>query len=687
MADIPGGINSQPVNLDLPSSAQGAAGAPVGKTTIGAGLITDTRLQMMKGEKVETQSQVAHKPTLIKPRDMGVQKQVSASKTASEDLGKLGATVKTASQEIGATMVRTQLGMQTPADKQTLQRNADTLKGVSDYMESLSKGKEQIKPSEKAVILSEQGFADDQIEDLLQSQSDKGAFKTNVQARHGEHYSNRHAQLKEMGMDSQQADMALSQTDDNLAKSEDRKDALRQLFKDNPTAKKLIEMGFSERKTKELMAMLGKGKKPADSMVGDEKMTRLAKNMGFGEKDAQIMLASGHPDKIKEQRTLIAKMEVFPQTKEGMKAAAQYAQSMAEGADISPQAEGTTAKGVPEKFYLAEHLKQQADIFMVLELIHNSSVQQRRNAREFRAVEYDQAKMETLKQADLIRSAAAKTFIADMVSGGFSIAAGGMSMGMAGKSLKGMGKKGGGANDADTNTNANTRKNAPADAGSFDAIEVKANKGRIKKADNLKKDMDAAETKANNKKTDADTDTQQTAQTKKQVDIETSNDKFAKKTGQKTQQKDAQADMDARKSEAKAEAQEQNSQHKARQKKEVNIEQTEDTKVQKANKEQQQNIENQEVQNKISANNNKAMALGQIMQGAGQATSGIFKFLAAEDQALQKESEARQKTHENAAQAWSEWMQLQQEQVKNCQSKIDEISRIHFDTLKSLSRG
>ena len=81
------------------------------------------------------------------------------------------------------------------------------------------------------------------------------------------------------------------------------------------------------------------------------------------------------------------------------------------------------------------------------------------------------------------------------------------------------------------------------------------------------------------------------------------------------------------------------------------------------------------------------MALGQIMQGAGQATSGIFRFLAAKDTAEQKESEAAQKTHENAAQAWAEWMQLQQDQIKNCQSKIDEISRIHFDTLKSLSRG
>ena len=99
---------------------------------------------------------------------------------------------------------------------------------------------------------------------------------------------------------------------------------------------------------------------------------------------------------------------------------------------------------------------------------------------------------------------------------------------------------------------------------------------------------------------------------------------------------------------------------------------------------QQQNMEEQQ---RLSALQGQAATINALFGGLGSVAGGGFKFLATEQQALQKESEARQKSHEYAAQSWSEWMQLHQDQIKNCQSKIDEINRIHFDTLKSLSRS
>ncbi|WP_422476190.1 hypothetical protein [Endozoicomonas sp. ALB032] len=77
----------------------------------------------------------------------------------------------------------------------------------------------------------------------------------------------------------------------------------------------------------------------------------------------------------------------------------------------------------------------------------------------------------------------------------------------------------------------------------------------------------------------------------------------------------------------------------------------------------------------------------QIATGAGDIVSGGFNYYAAGHQARQKEHEAFQKTHENSAQSASEWMQLQQDMVKTVQSKMDEIIRTWFETLKTTTRG
>lgn len=79
-------------------------------------------------------------------------------------------------------------------------------------------------------------------------------------------------------------------------------------------------------------------------------------------------------------------------------------------------------------------LEQLVDIFAVMELLHEMSVTQRRNAREFRAVEYEAAKNEILHQADEMKKAALMTAIGGWVSAGTKIAGGIVQGGLAIKS-------------------------------------------------------------------------------------------------------------------------------------------------------------------------------------------------------------------------------------------------------------
>ena len=83
----------------------------------------------------------------------------------------------------------------------------------------------------------------------------------------------------------------------------------------------------------------------------------------------------------------------------------------------------------------------------------------------------------------------------------------------------------------------------------------------------------------------------------------------------------------------------------------------------------------------------RATAVSQMVSGAGDMAAAGFNYQASMHDAKQKEHEAYQKTHDNAAQAWSEYMQLHQDMVKTVQSKMDEIIRTWYETLKSTYPG
>ena len=83
----------------------------------------------------------------------------------------------------------------------------------------------------------------------------------------------------------------------------------------------------------------------------------------------------------------------------------------------------------------------------------------------------------------------------------------------------------------------------------------------------------------------------------------------------------------------------------------------------------------------------QATQVSQMVSGIGDITAAGLNYQGAQHSAKQKEHEAFQKTHDNAAQSSSEWMQLQQDMVKTVQSKMDEIIRMWFETLKTTTRG
>ncbi|MDP0588168.1 MAG: hypothetical protein QS748_02760 [Candidatus Endonucleobacter bathymodioli] len=651
MEDAMRGIGGQPVNYSLPSVVKSGED----KEVVGAGLIgSDTKLQMMKKEENAIIHQLEHRPTLMEPKEMGMQAQAAANQVASKDLAGLGAAVESASQETAVTMVRVQLGIQTPQDQEVLQRNTAVLSGASNYIDSLFKDKGKLTEEDKAALLGGQGFDDQKIKNLLRSQSDPGAFQASVKEKHGDAYTQRKADLVGMGYDNDQADIVLSLSDDRLMGDDLSKSQLKKLFNNNPEAKQLVDIGFDENKIKELLSLVNKGVMPKGSLAGSENMIKLLGRMGFDEKTAKILLSTGSPDKLKEQLSLLNRLEGYPNVSKKLLSLAQSAQRMSDS---------------PNKAFLEESLKQQADIFVVLSLIHQMSVQQRRYAREARSAEYDSAKQSVLNQVEHIKKAAVLTLVADVVQGSMSIAGGALSMKAGASGVKIKGPKGKGSNSA-----ASTK---------IDDVEVRSSAQGAKNSGKTssKDDVDGSSSgKKKTSKKNADSD-DNAAQTR----LKSTNKKTEAKTQDKQQsEKDANASA-KKKSEEKLDSQQDEIQQSEQNKKEVTIDQDKHAEQQKAA--DLDSTKQQKRQMDMGRRQGQAMAANSIFTGTGQAVGGLFKFAAADEAAEQKKDEAIQKTHENAAQSWNEWMQLQQDQVKNCQTKIDEISRIHFDNLKNLSRG
>lgn len=400
-----------------------------------------------------------------------------------------------------------------PEQQAALEKHSETLQGTAEYLSSIS-GTNVSGAEGKRAVLAGLGFNESQMDALLllTNPDDDGGSITSLHGGTVALQEKKEA-LKDQGFSEAQIKALLS-----VANPDSEGNSFASTRLDGSEPKSLLQsLGYSVAQSDRLMALLN------GQAAGTEEQKNLLKQMGLRDAEADVILSAADPKLLKQQGVLGSKQNAGQIN--ALQQAASAANVLSKGSSVGDAV-----------------LKQLADIFVVLELLHEMSVQGRRTARESRAMEYDAAKTQVLKQAEEIRNSATCTLVAGIVTGSMKMAAGAITI--AGATAK---------------TNVDPKLDA-----------------------NSKAQAKAAGTQAN-------------------------------------------------------------------------------------------------VQ--------KAAAISQMVSASGDMAGAGFNYEAAQHQAKQKEHEAHQKTHDNAAQSESEWMQLQQDMVKTVQSKMDEIIRTWFETLKTTTRG
>ncbi|MGI9281195.1 MAG: hypothetical protein ACR2PX_16435 [Endozoicomonas sp.] len=445
--------------------------------------------EVLKGQ--QSRAPVLDQPDDVKPTHL------EAANTDVNDISKLTKSSLENTQELAKSL---RSGSLNPDQQKQLERNADLLKGGASLLSNLH-GHNLGGTEGKRSVLAGMGFSQSQL-DALMSLADPADAGNSLASMHGGQSAlqGKKDALKSMGFSESQVDALLS-----LADPDDEGNSLASTHQAGSGKSKspLASQGFSNAQAERLTALLN------GQTFGTEQQKELLKQMGFSDTESDVLLATADPQALKAQGKLAQSTD-----------ANQLAQlqQMAQAANVL-----STGSPIGDRV-----LEQLVDIFTVLELLHEMSVQGRRTARETRAMEYDAAKQEILNQAGEMRKAAIYTLAAGVTSGTMKVAAGAVAIG---------GSMGGGS---------------------------------------------AAQS---------------------------------------------------------------------------------------------------------SVRMQQATQASQMVSGMGDIISAGFNYQASEHQARQKEHEAFQKTHDNAAQSASEWMQMHQDMVKTVQSKMDEIIRTWFETLKTTTRG
>ena len=505
-----GSTQNAPVDY---SSQAGAAGDAKALDRVSAGALDQqnirfadqqTRNEVLKGQQLRA-------PELDVPEDV----KPTALESASSDISDVSKLTEKVLKSTNALIQNGQSGNLTPDQQARLKQHSETLNGTADYLSSIH-GHNIGSAEGKRSVLAGLGFSQSQMDALLSlaSPDDSG---TDLASLHGGQAAlqGKKDALSNLGFSEAQIDALLS-----LANPDEEGSALASMHQAGSNAKSALQaLGFTGSQAERLLNLLN-----GQASGASAEQKQLLAQMGLSEEAAEVVLTTANPAALKQQDALIK------------------GTSAQQVADLQSLAQTTSifSTGSPAGDAVVEQL---ADIFMVLELLHEMAVQSRRTAREVRSAEYDAAKQEILNQADEMKKAAVHTLVAGVVSGAAKVAAGAVSA-----------------------------------AGAFGGAKGKAPAG---------------------------------------------------------------ADATAQ-SQAQSAAMQQSMQ--------------------------------------------KAGAVSQMVQGAGDMAAAGFNYQASLHSAKQKEHEAFQKTHENAAASSSEFMQMHQDMVKTVQSKMDEIIRTWFETLKSTNR-
>ena len=503
-----GSTQNTPVDY---SSKTGTAGEAESLDRVSAGTLDQenirfadqhTRNEILRGQQVRA-------PVLDVPEDV----QPTAFESASSDIGDVSELTDKVLKSTGALIQNGLNDELDPQQQQRLKQHENTLRGTSNYLNALHGN--NLGAEGKRSVLAGLGYNMSQLEALL-SLADPDDAGNGLISLHGASLQGKKDALVSLGFSESQVEALLS-----LADPDDSGNSLASLRQAGSDVKAALQtLGFTATQAERLQALLN-----GQPSAGSAEQKQLLIQMGFSEEAAEIVLTNANPAAVRQQDALIRGT--------GSEQIAQL-QKLAQATSVFTTEGSTNSAGV---------LEQLADIFMVLELLHEMAVQSRRTSREYRSAQYDAAKQEILNQVDEMKKAAVHTLVAGVVSGAAKIGAGAVSA-----------------------------------AGAFGGAKAKTPAG-------------------------ADATAQSQAQS---------------------------AAM-------------------------------------------QQSIQ-------------RATAVSQMVQGAGDMAAAGFNYQATQHSAKQKQHEAFQKTHENAAQSASEFMQLHQDMVKTVQSKMDEIIRTWFETLKSTNR-
>ena len=498
--------STQHVPVDYSSKAGALSGAQVA-AEVAAGDLDGQNIRYSR-ENTDNEVLTGQKlraPELDTPEDV----KPTHLESAKNDVGDVSKLTDEAVTKTTQLIQNARGGTLTAAEQKTVKENAEILKGAAEYLISVG-GKNVATAEGKKAVFAGLGFNQTQLDALLSlaNPDDEGNSLASLHGGTAALQGKKDA-LKAQGFSERQIEALLA-----LADPDDEGNSLQSTHQAGSKGTRIA--GFSPEQSERLLALLN------GQTAGTEEQKNLLKHMGYSDAEAEVILAAADPKLLKQQSILSGEGSQI----ELLQQAAAAADTLANGGKVGDRV-----------------LKQLADIFVVLELLHEMSVQNRRTAREVRAMEYDSAKAEVLKQAGEMRKAAVNSLVAGVVTGTMKIAAGAISM--AGAT--------GGKSKAPPGADANTK--AQAQAAASQASIAKAN------------------------------------------------------------------------------------------------------------------------------------AVSQMVSATGDIGGAGFTYQASQHQAKQKEHEAFQKTHDNAAQSESEWMQLQQDMVKTVQSKMDEIIRTWFETLKTTTRG
>lgn len=295
-----------------------------------------------------------------------------------------------------------------PEQSARLQQHAKVLNGSGQYLDTLMNGKGLDSAQGKRSVLAGMGFNDAQLDALMSLANPDDADNT-LSSLHGGQgmVDQKKSVLKSMGFSDSQIDALLS-----LANPDEDGNGMASLHQAGSNPKAALEaLGFKGAQAERLLALLnGQGK-----MAEFAGQAKLLSAMGYNDAQIETILLASDPQLLKQQKALMQVAD--PGTMKLL-------QANATGLNLLSQ----------NNMFDQKILEQLVDIFTVMELLHKMSVQQRRSARESRAVEYEAAKDQVLNQAEEMKKAALMSAIGGWVSAGTKIAGGVVQGGLAMKS-------------------------------------------------------------------------------------------------------------------------------------------------------------------------------------------------------------------------------------------------------------